>query len=82
MARVPKDKLTLYHGSDSEFSAFRDAEKSRWVGKGIYFTEQYWYAKLFGKYVYTCEVTVDNPKIYEDSQTTQKMNSKMPIFQN
>ena len=65
--RKAQSKEVLYHGSDKEFTDFVPSDQSSLRGKGIFLSNSLRYAKVFGKYLYVCEVKLNNPKIYTDS---------------
>jgi hypothetical protein len=59
----PEYKYTVFHGTDSHFDEFivGDNRHGDLYGKGIYFTDNYKYAKTFGEIVMKCEIVIYNP---------------------
>lgn len=57
-----RNKL-VYHGSNYNFDEFiiGDNRNGDLYGKGIYFTNNKDYAKMFGKYLYECRIVMKNP---------------------
>lgn len=65
----------LYHGSDAMFNSFNTklsgksfAGYSMW-GAGVYLTDDRALAESFGKHLYTCRVTLNNPYVIDNSDT-------------
>jgi len=59
-------KKILYHGSNYLFESFDDNMIGKnadpgWYSKGFYFTEAKPLASYYGRYIYTCEVSLSNP---------------------
>jgi hypothetical protein len=60
--------IVLYHGSKNIFDHFVKQKKIVSLrGDGIFFSDSWKYAKIFGNVIYTCNVKFVNPKIYSDS---------------
>lgn len=57
----------LFHGSSIENIDNLVPNKSVLRGYGIFLSDSLKYAKVFGEYIYICEVNLTNPKIYDDS---------------
>lgn len=72
-------KLILYHGTNNEFNEFNlklfnvGSGDGGWLGYGIYLTNNYDYAKSYGK-VLKCEVTLNNLYLLEDSEYSRRPN--------
>jgi hypothetical protein len=57
----------LFHGSSIENINKLVPNKSVLRGYGIFLSNSLKYAKVFGEYIYICEVNLSNPKTYDDS---------------
>lgn len=63
------DFFLVYHGSNRYFDKFSSSELGSNMGKtpsnmtGFFFTDNKNVAKSFGKYLYTCEIILKNPRI-------------------
>ena len=58
-----KYKYIVYHGTDSHFDEFKvgDNQHGNLYGKGIYFTDNIEYAKIFGIIILKCEIVMYDP---------------------
>jgi hypothetical protein len=68
----------VYHASSEHFDVF-DVEKISNIrgdlyGKGFYFTNNYDYAKNFGKYIYLCNVRLQNPLNLTNDKTNIELS--------
>ena len=65
------EPLVLYHGTSKEFDKFSTryfiagSGDGGWLGRGIYFTNDYDYAESYGK-VIKAEIDIKNPYILTD----------------
>lgn len=57
--------MVVYHGTNNEFTTFKQGEKSGWLGKGIYFTESREYARENGAKIVKAYLNVKNPFMAE-----------------
>jgi hypothetical protein len=57
----------LFHGTDIDNINYFLPNESSIRGNGIFLSDSIKYAHEFGQYIYVCEVSLTNPKIYEDS---------------
>lgn len=58
-----KYKYKVYHGTDAIFDEFEvgDNQHGNLYGKGIYFTDNVKYAKMFGSKIMECEIVMYKP---------------------
>ena len=57
----------LFHGTSMDNIKNLLPLESGIRGTGIFLSDSIKYAQEFGRYIYICDVTLSNPKIYEDS---------------
>jgi hypothetical protein len=57
----------LFHGTSIELKKLILPKESALRGIGIFLSDSFEYAKVFGNYIYLCNVKLKNPKVYEDS---------------
>ena len=64
----------LFHGSSIKNINKLVPNKSVLRGYGIFLSNSLKYAKVFGEYIYICEVNLSNPKTYDDSLDSKFFN--------
>ena len=70
----------MYHGSKNKFSVFNKGDKTRWLGKGIYFAENKQYARKNGKNVFEVYLNVKNPFVVNGNSPSDLLTQVKEIY--
>ncbi len=82
-----KNKYNVYHSSNVKFDKFDISKISNdngdLYGSGFYFSDNLQYTKIFGKYNYKCNITLNNPlNLTNDIIAPKQLNSLLELVKN